>query len=276
MVAVEKLEEFVRVATPSESFWGWVLAVGAFLLVVALLWLTVQTAHASTGWRRRLYQLIILIPFLLAAATAILIYTKREESGIALLITVGSVAFTLLVVLFVSLKNWPLSRWPLRLFLGGILLGAAPFAYTHLIEPVIFHYFRPPYIAEVNGEIHVTLTGIPNYDYAKLTRFQDAAVLQMANADVTDDTLKLLSGFKQLKELDLNDTSITDAGLAELRNCPRLESLRLKNTKITDAGFRAHLLALDSLKEIDVRQTPVKSKTLRDWKMQKEGRKFLN
>ncbi len=276
MVAVEKLEEFVRVATPSESFWGWVLAVGAFLLVVALLWLTVQTAHASTGWRRRLYQLIILIPFLLAAATAILIYTKREESGIAFLITVGSVAFTLLVVLFVSLKNWPLSRWPLRLFLGGILLGAAPFAYTHLIEPVIFHYFRPPYIAEVNGEIHVTLTGIPNYDYAKLTRFQDAAVLQMANADVTDDTLKLLSGFKQLKELDLNDTSITDAGLAELRNCPRLESLRLKNTKITDAGFRAHLLALDNLKEIDVRQTPVKSKTLRDWKMQKEGRKFLN
>lgn len=276
MVAVEKLEEFVRVATPSESFWGWVLAVGAFLLVVALLWLTVQTAHASTGWRRRLYQLIILIPFLLAAATAILIYTKREESGIAFLITVGSVAFTLLVVLFVSLKNWPLSRWPLRLFLGGILLGAAPFAYTHLIEPVIFHYFRPPYIAEVNGEIHVTLTGIPNYDYAKLTRFQDAAVLQMANADVTDDTLKLLSGFKQLKELDLNDTSITDAGLAELRNCPRLESLRLKNTKITDAGFRAHLLALDNLKEIDVRQTPVKSKTLRDWKMQKEGRKILN
>jgi hypothetical protein len=61
-----------------------------------------------------------------------------------------------------------------------------------------------------------------------------------------------------------------------LRQCPRLESLRLKNTRITDAGFRAHLLELDSLKEIDVRDSQVKSKTLRDWKKQKEGRKFLN
>src|SRR5262249_38055170 len=115
----------------------------------------------------------------------------------------------------------------------------------------------------------------PNYDYAKLARFQEAAVLQMANPDVTDETLKLLRGFAQLKELDLNDTAITDAGLEELQRCPRLETLRLKNTKITDAGFRAYLLDRDSLKEIDVRETQVKSKTLRDWKMKKEGRKFL-
>jgi hypothetical protein len=275
MVAVDFLEEFVRIATPTENFWGWVLAVGASFLVLALLWMMVQTAHASIGWKRRLYHLVLLIPFLLAGTTAFLIYAKREESGLALLATLGSVAFLLVVVLFVSLRSWPLSRWPLRLFLAGILLGAAPFAYTHLIEPVIFRYFRPPYISEVNGEIHVTLTGIPNYDYAKLTRFQDAAVLQMANPDVTDETLKMLRAFTKLKELDLNDTAITDAGLAELRHCPRLESLRLKNTKITDAGFRAHLMGQGTLKDIDVRETPVTSKTLREWKMQKEGRKFL-
>lgn len=275
MVAVDFLEEFVRVATPTENFWGWVLVVGASFLVLALLWMMVQTAHASTGWKRGLYRLLLLIPFLLAGTTAFLIYAKREESGLAFLTTLGSVAFLLLVVLFVSLRRWPLSRWPLRLFLAGILLSATPFAYTHLIEPIVFRYFRPPYIAEVNGEIHVTLTGVPNYDYAKLTRFQEAAVLQMANPDVSDETLKMLRGFKLLKELDLNDTPITDAGLAELRQCPRLESLRLKNTKITDAGFRAHLLDRDSLMEIDVRETQVKSKTLRDWKMQKEGRKFL-
>ena len=92
---------------------------------------------------------------------------------------------------------------------------------------------------------------------------------------VTDETLKSLRGFTQLKELDLNDTAITDAGLAELQHCPRLETLRLKNTRITDAGFRAHLLDRDSLKEIDVRETQVKSGTLREWKKQKEDRKFL-
>jgi hypothetical protein len=215
-VAVDFLEEFVRVATPSESFWGWVLIVGASFLVLALLWMMVQTAHASTGWKRGLCWLFFLIPFLLAGATAFLIYTQREESGLAFLTTLGSVALLLLVVLVVSLRRWPLSRWPLGLLLAGILLSATPFAYTHLLEPIIFHYLRPPYVAEVNGEIHVTITGIPNYDYAKLTRFQDAAVLQMANPDVTDETLKMLRDFKLLKELDLNDTAITDTGLA---NC---------------------------------------------------------
>jgi hypothetical protein len=275
MAAVDFLEEFVRVATPTENFWGWVLGVGASFLVVGLLWMMVQTVRASTGWKRGLCRLLFLIPFFLAGTTAFLIYLKRDESGLAFLTTLGSVALLLLVVLLVSFRRWPLSRWPLRLFVAGILLSAAPFAYTHLLEPIIFRYFRPPYVAEVNGETHVTLTGIPNYDYAKLTRFQDAAVLQMANPDVTDETLKILRDFKQLKELDLNDTAITDEGLAELRHCARLESLRLKNTKITDAGFRAHLFDRDSLKEIDVRETQVKSKTLRDWKMQKEGRKFL-
>jgi hypothetical protein len=269
------LEEFVRVATPTENFWGWVLGVGASSLVLALGWMMVQTAHASTGWKRRLYWLLVLIPFLLAGTTALLIYAGRDESGVAFLTTLGSVAVLLLVGLLVSLRRWPLSRWPLRLFLAGLLLTAAPFAYTRLVEPIVFRYFRPPYVAEVNGEVHVTLTGIPNYDYAKLPRFQEAAVLQMANPDVTDETLKSLRGFTRLKELDLNDTAVTDAGLAELQNCPRLETLRLKNTRITDAGFRAHLLDRDGLREIDVRETQVKSRTLRDWKMQKEGRRFL-
>ena len=269
------LEEFVRVATPTENFWGWVLGVGASFLVLALAWMMVQTAHAGTGWKRRLYWLLVLIPFLSAGTTALLIYAGRNESGLAFLTTLGSVAVLLLVLLLVSLRRWPLSRWPLRLFLAGILLAATPFAYTRLVEPIVLRYFRPPYVAEVNGEVHVTLTGIPNYDYAKLPRFREAAVLQMANPDVTDETLKWLRGFTQLKELDLNDTAITDAGLAELQHCPRLGTLRLKNTRITDAGFRAHLLDRDSLAEIDARETQVKSKTLRDWKMQKEGRKFL-
>jgi hypothetical protein len=269
------LEELVRVATPTEKFWSWVLVGGASFLVLALVWMLVQTAHASTGWKRRLYWLLVLIPFLLAGTTALLVYAERDESGLAFLTTLGSLAVLLLVVLLVSLRRWPLSRWPLRLFLAGIVLTAAPFAYTHLLEPIVSRYFRPPYVAEVNGEVHVTLTGIPNYDYAKLPRFQKAAVLQMANPDVTDATLRLLRGFTQLKELDLNDTAVTDAGLAELQQCPRLEILRLKNTGITDAGFRACLLERDSLQEIDVRETQVNSKTLRAWRMQKEGRKFL-
>jgi hypothetical protein len=275
MAAMDFLEELVRVASPTERFWGWVLVVGAAFLVLALVWMMVQAAHANKGWTRWLYWLLFLIPFLLAGTTALLIYAERDESGLAFLATLSSAAVLLVVVLLVSLRRWPLSRWPLRLFLAGILLTSTPFAYTHLVEPIVFRYFRPPYVDTVDGEVHVTLTGIPNYNYAKLRRFQEAAVLQMANADVTDETLKLLRGFTQLKELDLNETAITDAGLAELQHCQRLEILRLKNTRITDAGFRAHLLDRSGLKEIDMRETQVKSRTLRDWKTQKEGRRFL-
>jgi hypothetical protein len=275
MAPVNFLEEVVRLATPTESVLAWVLIAGALFILLSLLWMTVQIANANSGWKRRLCHLLFLIPFLLAGATALLIYLKRDESGIAFLATVASAALLLLVVLVGSVLRWPLSRWPVRLFVVGILLAATPFAYTHLIEPIVFHFVRPPYVAEVNGETHVTLTGIANYDYAKLVRFQDAVVLQMANPEVTDETLKKLANFKQLKELDLNDTAITDAGLAELRNCPRLEKLRLKGTKITDAGFHTYLMDRENLMEIDMRDTVVASKTLRDWKKQKEDRKYL-
>src|SRR5947209_6559084 len=81
MVAVDFLEEFVRVATSTESFWGWVLVVGTSVLVLALLWMMVQTAHPATGWKRGLYWLLLLIPCLLAGTTAFLIYAKREDSA---------------------------------------------------------------------------------------------------------------------------------------------------------------------------------------------------
>lgn len=275
MVAVDFLEEFVRVATPTEYFWGWMLAIGALALVVALLWLVAQTVRAGSGWKRGLYWLLFLLPFLLAATTAGLLYAEHRLSGIAFLATLGSTVLLIPVVLFLSLRRWPLSRRPLILLLLGVLVCATPFAYTHLVEPIVFRYFRPPYVATVDGETHVTLTGIPDYDYAKLRRFQDAVVVQMANPDVTDETLTFLRPFQGLRELDLNDTQITDAGLAELGQHPGLERLRLKNTKITDAGFVVHLADRESLLEIDARGTAVKSKTLRDWKSRKENRKFL-
>src|SRR5262245_25027909 len=99
---MELLEEFVRVATPTENFWGWVLLVGAIFMVLALLWMMVQIARASTGLARGLFGLLFAIPFLLVGTTAFLIYAERDESGIALLATLGSVAVLLVVVLAVS------------------------------------------------------------------------------------------------------------------------------------------------------------------------------
>ena len=98
----------------------------------------------------------------------------------------------------------------------------------------------------------------------------------MANSDVTDQTLIHLEKLSQLRELDLNSSQVTDDGLAQLAKLPALQILRLSKTKISDAGFQQHLLPLEKLAEVDMRETSVASKTLRDWKKrQPEVRKFL-
>ena len=53
------------------------------------------------------------------------------------------------------------------------------------------------------------------------------AVLQMANPDVTDQSLESLREMKALRELDLNGSQVTDAGLEILKELPALASLRL-------------------------------------------------
>ena len=96
----------------------------------------------------------------------------------------------------------------------------------------------------MDGELHVTLTGWDRHRPSTPAFCAGPAVvvLQMANPDVTDDTLDYLSGMAQLRELDLNDTAVTDAGLAKLARLGTLQSLRLKDTAITDAGFRDTVL----------------------------------
>ncbi len=97
----------------------------------------------------------------------------------------------------------------------------------------------------------------------------------MANPDVTDETLQPLLTLELLKELDLNNTKITDAALPTLAKLPNLEILRLKDTRITDAGFQTHLAPKETLTQLDLRGTTVKSSTVRAWKAAKPGRRAL-
>ncbi len=97
----------------------------------------------------------------------------------------------------------------------------------------------------------------------------------MANADVKDETLRYLPGLKQLRELDLNNSQISDAGLKEISELPKLRDLRLARTKITDDGFRQYLLGKESLMNLDLTETGVASKTVREWKAANPERKAL-
>jgi hypothetical protein len=129
----------------------------------------------------------------------------------------------------------------------------------------------------VDGERRVTLTGIPNFDYAAYRWRPDLGVVQMANPDVNDATLEHLAALPRLRYLDVSDTRITDAGLAKIAALPALVELRLARTAITDAGFQEHLAKRESLLKLDLTGTEVKGKTKRDWKAAKpDAREYVD
>ena len=167
--------------------------------------------------------------------------------------------------------NYPRVKRPCRLAIFGLARIAVPFAVNAVVQRIDLG----PRERIVDGETHITLTGWHGKDYSILRERSQVAVLQMANADVTDQTLEFVRGFRQLKEIDLNDTQITDAGLVILKALPALTTLRLKGTKITDEGFQRELVTKETLMELDLRETSVASKSLRQWKNAKDGRKYL-
>jgi hypothetical protein len=166
-----------------------------------------------------------------------------------------------------------------RRALGGILvmLLAVAVAVTPIVATRLFPSAVDlgPLETQVNGELHITLTGWQpkDMDYSVLRARPDTVVLQMANKDVTDRTLENLRGLKKLRNLDLSDTQVTDEGLKVLQELPSLKVLFLNRTKITDEGVRQNIFPIASLTELSVRNTKVTKKTRDDWKAGQQGRK---
>lgn len=172
----------------------------------------------------------------------------------------------------VRLFRSPRRLWlPIVLGLVGLTITATPVIYTRVVETIDLGEREQM----VDGELHLTLTGWDRESYEFLAYKRDIAVLQMANADVTDATLELLKGQVRLKTLDLNGTQVTDQGLATLAELKSLESLRLRGAQVTDAGLQQLFDHLPNLKQLDVRQTAVSSELIDSWKAAKPGRRVL-
>lgn len=167
-------------------------------------------------------------------------------------------------------KAWPRTRLPAVLIVAGAAAALFPLAYTRL---------KPINLGErvriVDGEKHVTLTGWDRKDYATIAQHPDAIVLQMANADVNDETLRFVAKLAGLRELDLDGTSVTDAGLDSLAPLVKLERLRISRTGVTDAGFRKSIAMLPALKQLWCPETEILKASLLEWKEQGEGRRFI-
>jgi hypothetical protein len=119
----------------------------------------------------------------------------------------------------------------------------------------------------------LTVTGLKDFDYATLRDKPYLEVLQMANEDVTDQTLDHLKGLKRLRMLDLSNTQVTDDGLGVLKELPGLEVLHLNGTKVTDDGMRRNIFPIETLTELSLLRTKVTKKTRDEWRAAKQGRK---
>jgi hypothetical protein len=173
--------------------------------------------------------------------------------------------------LFFLVRHFRRSLAPLVVMLLGLVVGATPFGIVYYYA----HYVPlGPREKIVEGERHLTLTGWDRSDYILLLSRPDTVVLQMANPDVTDDTLLYLRDMKQLRELDLANTQVSDAGLKVLGELPELQKVLLSKTRVTQAGFRERVLPLDGLKEIHVRGLKIPRSLLVEWKKKQPGRRY--
>lgn len=85
---------------------------------------------------------------------------------------------------------------------------------------------------------------------------QQIHTLNLARTKVSDDGLKAIENFKNLRRLHLENTKITDAGLTHLKNLTNLEYLNLYGTQVTDSGL-SELEGLKNLRSVYLWQTKV-------------------
>jgi hypothetical protein len=149
------------------------------------------------------------------------------------------------------------------------------------VAPTVYNLVRGPQVqttAEIEtkgNEERITLTGATRDEYEKL-RGGSFAVVQWANADVTDDDAELLRGMAALREVDLNATQITDRTLQLLAELPNLEVVRVANTQASAEGVITHLLPLPKLRELDVRGLKVPRAILQQWKGDDKSKRYAN
>jgi hypothetical protein len=186
------------------------------------------------------------------------------------LVGLGVIAIGSMALLIRIFRHWRKGLVPLALIGLGVIITAFPPAYR-LAVPIDLG----PRERVVDGRRVITLTGWDRKDYSFLGSKRDVAVLQMANPDVTDQTLERLSGMDQLQDLDLANTQVSDAGLKLLKDLPALSTLRLKNTKITDQGFHESLAGKESLRRLDVTGTQVSHESIEAWRQAKPGRQAV-
>jgi hypothetical protein len=203
---------------------------------------------------------LVLVGFLMLVAAA---FRTHLAWGLATLLVLPALAFVV--------RHFRKALASVAVMLLGVAVAVTPLVINKL---QLFPTQHKPIEGNVEGEPTLTVTDV-DFDYSTLRDKPYLEVLQMANENVTDQTLDYLKGLKLLRELDLSNTRITDDGLQVLKELPKLKILRLNGTKVTDEGLRRNIFPIETLMELSLLRTKVTQKTCNEWRDAKQGRKVM-
>lgn len=111
-------------------------------------------------------------------------------------------------------------------------------------------------LAEGSPALSVNLFSRANYSVQKLEELNrvktQIVFLNLNKMPVTDNDLKVIGQFENLRKLDLNFTDITGQGLKEIASLKYLRSLSVSGTKMNYTDLQKLIPAFKSLKTISV------------------------
>ena len=94
--------------------------------------------------------------------------------------------------------------------------------------------------------------------------------LNIANCDLTDERLDILSSFVNLEKLRLEHNPISNEGLSQVGSLSFLNALNLNETQVTIKGLE-QTEGLTKLKNIYVWKTAIKDKEAQQFELTHEG-----
>jgi len=125
---------------------------------------------------------------------------------------------------------------------------------------------------ENSNELSVTLpVEATNAQLLALDNLSRLESLTLADTQVDDRGMSVISQCRALRQLRLNGTPITDAGLAHIADLDHLEELNISFTRITAAGLH-HLASLMRLRQLSFNGTPISLSDVSRLFVQRQGR----
>ncbi len=134
-------------------------------------------------------------------------------------------------------------------------------------------------LAKNSPALSVSIYNKETYSSQTLTELMDVKIqivsLELSNMPVTDNDLKGVARFENLRRLNLNFTNITGDGLAALASLKQLRSLSLSGTKVNYQDLKQSMARFENLSTISLWKTVVSDDELMQLQTEYKNIQFL-